>query len=280
MGEWRIVRCPACKLVYVGNPPSAQELGALYDEAYWESTDSPGYGGYAAEGDRKRHHFRTLLDRIETIREGRGALFEVGCAYGFFLDEARRRGWAVSGVEPSRPAAGHAREALGLDVFEGDLEGARVPAESQDVVAMWDVIEHLPDPLTTLRSVRRILRPTGILALSTGDVDSLSARIQGGKWSLFTPPFHLFYFSRRTLVDMVTRAGFAVVRVDGDGVVAADPQARESRLPRWLVRLLTGPLTTAAGRRLGAGMVKYLYAKRVEDEGVLTLRKERRHEAS
>ena len=110
-----IVRCRTCGLVFVGRTPAPEELAALYNTSYWEDSDEEGYDSYGAAEARKRHHFGVLLRELESLQRP-GDLLEVGSAYGYFLDEARGRGWRVRGVEPSAHAAHHARDELGLSV--------------------------------------------------------------------------------------------------------------------------------------------------------------------
>src|SRR4051794_18684509 len=256
VNAYRIVRCQSCGLVFVGTCSSAEDLTALYDEPYWEDAADVGYDGYAAAEERKRRHFRTLLDGVEALVRP-GAMLEVGSAYGYFLDEARRRGWTVRGIEPSAHAADYARRKLGLDVTAEPLSGRPIEAESLDAVVLWDVIEHLPDPRETLEAAHAWLRQGGILALSTGDIESLSSRIHGADWSLMTPPWHQFYFSRRTMRRLLAGTGFAVERMTGDGCVAADPASAAPRAPAPLQRVLLSRPVTRVARRLGAGMIMF-----------------------
>ena len=233
----------------------------MYDEAYYEDPLTPGYAGYGAAEARKRHHGRTLLNAIEA-HAAPGTLLEIGCAYGYFLDEARMRGWRVRGVEPSEHAARHARERLGLEVAAGPL-GRRAPGQAAvDVVALWDVIEHLPSPRETVESLCTWLRPGGVLALSTGDVGSLTARLHGADWSLMTPPWHQFYFSRTTLRRLLEQSGFEVLRVWGDGTLGIDPGSRRPRVPARLGGLLGRPSVVRVARRLGAGAIVFVVARR------------------
>lgn len=258
-----IVRCRRCGLVFVGTPPRPDDLVSLYDEAYYEKRDQPGYGGYSQAEARKRHHDRSLLAQIEAI-VGPGEMLEVGCAYGYFLDEARARGWHVEGIEPSAHGAAKARERFGLDVSTEPFTRQPVRPASVDVVAMWDVIEHLPNPRQTLERAYQWLRPQGVIALSTGDIGSLSARLHGPDWSLMTPPWHQFYFSRPTLRRLLEDVGFDVMQIRGDGTVGIDPGSRRPRIGGSLARVLAHPLFTRAARRLGAGSIMFAYAQKAE----------------
>lgn len=256
-----VVRCRECGLVFVGREPGQEDLIDLYDERYYEDAAHPGYDGYGMAEARKRHHGRTLLDDLESLH-ARGDLLEIGCAYGYFLDEARERGWRVRGVEPSPHAARLARERFGLEVTETPFAMLPVEAESLDAVVLWDVIEHLPDPRATIEHARAWLRPDGLLALSTGNVSSLAARLHGADWSLMTPPWHQFYFSRSSLRRLLVDIGFQVVRWRGDGAVLADPSSPRPRVPAPITAALTHPAITRVARRLGAGAVMFTFARK------------------
>jgi SAM-dependent methyltransferase len=256
-----IVRCRECGLVFVGRAQTAEELGAYYDAGYWEDPDAEGYGGYAAAEARKRHHFGGLLAELERLTPV-GDLLEIGSAYGFFLDEARRRGWRVRGVEPSPHAARHARDVLGLDVAAEPLTQLPIEPASVDCIAMWDVIEHLPDPRATLEAGLACLRPGGVLALSTGDVNSLTARLHGRDWSLLTPPWHQFFFSRRTMKLLLADIGFDIVRTGGDGNVGVDASSSRPRVPPALTRALESRPVRTVARKLGAGGIMFVFARK------------------
>jgi SAM-dependent methyltransferase len=141
-----------------------------------------------------------------------GQLLDVGCATGDFLDVMRQYpGWEVCGVELSDYASRYAREQLGLDVRTGTLESAQFPEAVFDVVTLWDVIEHLPDPLGTLRQIHRLLRPGGLLVFNTPNLESLDARLFKAYWIGYELPRHLHVFSRRTLLTLIEIACFRLV---------------------------------------------------------------------
>lgn len=230
-------RCGRCGLVYA--EPSGTAADARYTESYYNR------GAYADYmGDRPAIHrnaARTLA-RLERLVAGR-RLLDVGCAAGFFLEAARARGWEVWGLEVSEYASQFARRRLSLDVRTASILSPPDDLPALDVVTLWDTIEHLDRPDLALANVRRLLSPQGVLVLSTGDYGSLLRRLTGRRWRLFADPTHNFFFDRRTLAELLRRAGFRVLSM--------------SRRGKWVslsMILHQSPLAFAAGalRRAGA----------------------------
>jgi 2-polyprenyl-3-methyl-5-hydroxy-6-metoxy-1,4-benzoquinol methylase len=163
---------------------------------------------YEQERIGRVHTFGRDLTELERyVLPGR--VLDVGCHIGLFLEVAQSSGWDAWGVEPSRWAADRAH-ASGLHVIHGALTEADLPCESFDAVTMWDVIEHLNDPLGALRHCRELLKPGGIVAVCTMDVEALFPRLAGRRWPWYMQ-MHLIYFSRRTLAAMLDAAGYEVL---------------------------------------------------------------------
>jgi 2-polyprenyl-3-methyl-5-hydroxy-6-metoxy-1,4-benzoquinol methylase len=159
------------------------------------------------------HHLRPL-ERLTGPPDDR-ALLDVGAYTGVFVEIAASHGWDAWGIEPSRWAVSEARK-RGLRVIQGTTATADLPESGFDVVTMWDVIEHLADPLEELRQAYRLLRPDGLLVVHTIDIDSLFARVMGSRWP-WLMEMHLYYFSQRTLRQMLEKAGFTVLRIRPQG---------------------------------------------------------------
>jgi SAM-dependent methyltransferase len=216
-GRFALVRCHQCGLIYLRPRPTPETISRYYP---------PGYGPHQETRPEQLPAWKRwsaqygLWKRCRPIvsRKVGGRALDVGCATGLFLADLRRRGnWEVVGVEPSSEAADFAHEALGLDVHKGDLLSAQFASHSFDAVTMWDVLEHLHDPLANLREVRRILKPDGCFLFRVPMVDSLDARLFGPYWAGLDSPRHLTVFSRATLRQMLIRAGLKPLRLWGLG---------------------------------------------------------------
>ena len=205
--------CAGCGLGYTSPRVRADKLPDLYNAGYFssESAGDFGYASYTADQEGFRKTFALKADVVmRHVKSGRA--FEIGCAAGFFLDELRRRGFETHGIEIGEEVLAHARDVLKLpNLRQGPLETYVPPPEPFDLVAMFDVIEHIADPTDALRRVKTMLRPGGHLVLQTQDVLSLARRLMGRKWTHFKQLEHVFHFSAATLGMLLDRTGFDVV---------------------------------------------------------------------
>lgn len=193
-----IVRCLTCGLVTSNPSLDTAAITAAYEAVVDED--------YLAEEHSRVLFFEWVLDRLAASPAAGRRLFEVGTHIGIFLHLARRRGWQVSGIEPSRWAVNKARESFGLEILQQTLDDFTAAPGSFDVIATFDVLEHLEDPVQALSKLRMLLDDDGTLILTTLNM-GLHARVRGGRWAWFIRP-HLVYFSRRTLIACLGAAGF------------------------------------------------------------------------
>jgi SAM-dependent methyltransferase len=146
----------------------------------------------------------------------RGQLVEVGSSLGFLLQAFREDGWDVLGVEPDKNGVRNTAK-LGMPAICSVLEQARLPDDSADVVVMLHVIEHVPDPVGTLREIRRVLRPGGHLVLETPRYDSMMFRVLRRRERSISCNGHIYFFTRKTLQRAFEKAGFELVRFENAG---------------------------------------------------------------
>jgi 2-polyprenyl-3-methyl-5-hydroxy-6-metoxy-1,4-benzoquinol methylase len=164
---------------------------------------------YMAERDNRLLTFRKVI-RALGAPEGR-RLLDVGAYCGYFLEVARERGFRAEGLELSHWAAEHARS-NGFAVHREPLKERARSGDRYQVLTMWDVVEHLPDPREELEAAHRLLVPGGRLFLSTIDTGSLVARLLGPRWP-WLMDMHLVYFDRANLSALLEEAGFRVLDI-------------------------------------------------------------------
>jgi SAM-dependent methyltransferase len=153
-----------------------------------------------------RRPARTRGDRPQRV-------LDIGCGGGRFLAHLAASGWECHGTELTARTAARAAEYPGIRLRTGPLTTEAYPAGYFDVISLWHVLEHLPDPDRTLRDCRRWLAPDGVLTLAVPNFDSWQARLFRGDWFHLDPPFHLFHFSPRSLETCLEANGFRATEV-------------------------------------------------------------------
>ena len=196
-----LYRCRECGTVQQPQLPAGDDLAELYREM--------GDADYLAEERGRRATSNWILDLVER-RRSPGRMLEVGCGHGLLLDEARRRGWEVTGLELSERSAAWARDNYGLEVLEQPLESLD-PREdgSWDAVLMIDVLEHLEDPAGALARCRALLAPDGVICVVTPDPSSPTAWAAGARWWGYLPA-HTYLIPRRTLRELLVAEGLTL----------------------------------------------------------------------
>jgi 2-polyprenyl-3-methyl-5-hydroxy-6-metoxy-1,4-benzoquinol methylase len=201
----QLVACDHCGLQYV--TPRLRTDAVL--EGYASGSDEQ----FVSQARGREITFGKCLDAIERIwNRTPGRLLDIGTGGGSFPYVASRRGWNAEGCEPNRWLCNWALEHYGLPIRPGTVFDQNFPAETYDVVTLWDVLEHTPDPKTEVREVHRLLKDKGLLVINYPDIGSWVARVMGRSW-VFLLDVHLYYFTRATLRKLLEDAGFEIVRM-------------------------------------------------------------------
>jgi SAM-dependent methyltransferase len=217
---YQAVSCLGCGLVFVTPRPTEAAMKHLYE-------------GQETKVDLARQirnveaataEARRSLDLIARYRPT-GRILEIGCAAGYFLREAERRGYTATGVEITRQFVDFARGVLGLDAREGTLTGLDLPRGGFDIIYHRNVLSHLGHPLASFHRMRELLSPSGLMVFQTGNVAELPPERWEGTEELDLPD-HLFHYSERTIRLLLERTGFAPLTVERYALVLHDPWIR------------------------------------------------------
>jgi 2-polyprenyl-3-methyl-5-hydroxy-6-metoxy-1,4-benzoquinol methylase len=221
-----ILRCVACSFMFARLPEGTNLVEVYRDDSYWTGGHDYGYQNYDSEWTQSEHLYLARLARTNELCMA-GRMLEIGCAAGNFIKAARDTGWVVAGVEVSEMMRQRAAAATSAPIYES-LAAALAREATFDCVVMFEVLEHLQDPLAVLGEVTRGLASNGLLALSTPNFASPAAACDpfGHEW--FTPPAHVSYFAPDTLRSCVVKAGFEILELSGVLNVNDVP------LPGWL----------------------------------------------
>jgi SAM-dependent methyltransferase len=228
-GREQIVRCLGCRLLYLDPWPTEEETRAVYGDSYFQNPrfmrgDSEslfGYADYIAERFFRQSQYAQIARELRALLPPLGRtprLLEVGCGLGYFLDMAFEEGFEPTGIEFNRHAVERLRRKYAFPILSGALETVELAPGSFDVVAMFDVIEHLRDPFAALDRLHGALTPHGVLAVATPDAESWVSRLIGKRLEDFRRTReHLFFFGRRTLRTVLAEHGFDVITVRSIG---------------------------------------------------------------
>ena len=201
-----LVQCQSCGFLFSRAIPHDQDLLKLYDHY--------GRKDYLSPITVKRYN--QILNRFEKFRKT-NKLMDVGCGIGYFLEAAKQRGWEVYGSEITDEAVRICRE-KGINMQQGKLDTQQYLPGSFDVVTSFEVMEHINNPKEEGQKFYTLLRNGGIMYLTTPNFNSLSRLLLKDKWTVFSYPEHLCYYTSRTILRLFTDIGFIKERIEATGI--------------------------------------------------------------
>jgi 2-polyprenyl-3-methyl-5-hydroxy-6-metoxy-1,4-benzoquinol methylase len=239
-GKWSLSKCDHCGLVWQHPLPEPEQIHRFYADyhTHEESVEDSLMAGVfyrgipvatmgyekklASRSERLLGAFFSLIGPLKELGQGaifwldaksRGKLLDVGCGSGVFLRRWQNLGWDVNGLEMDPEAVKTARQVIQSDnVFHGTIDDLATN-ERYDVITLIHVIEHLLDPVATLKKCHDLLKPGGSIIISTPNSSGLGARILKKNWRGWEPPRHIFLYNPKTLPEIVQKAGFTVESV-------------------------------------------------------------------
>ena len=202
-GTQYLVRCSSCAMIFEN--PRFEDRVIL--KAYMESHEPE----HDSQYQMRVRSFLSALHKHATYLPPKGSrVLDIGTAGGAFLEAAEKFGYDAHGLEPSADLVQRGKS-RGLQIQQGTIELHTFQPHSFDLVCLWDVIEHLPDPLNALREAKKLLKPGGVLLINFPDIGTWQAKLAGARfWWIIS--VHLHHFTRRSLAHLCEKAGFKVFR--------------------------------------------------------------------
>ncbi len=241
-GSFTLLRCGVCSCIFQSPLPDPSSIARFYPDSYW-------WAGQGASGSQKdsvikrleriyrefvaADHVRFLESCTKATGSHGRSLLDIGCGSGTFIYLASRRGYSVHGMDFSATAVRLARRLYGLEARQGDIGSDVWSGQRFDIVTMFHVLEHLPNPAAAIEYASSLLAPGGSLVVQVPNVDSLQAKVFGLRWYGLDVPRHLINFSPAALKLLLDHAGFRITRTARFSL-RDDPAALASSIAPWL----------------------------------------------
>ena len=209
-----IYRCASCHLCETDLKVNYEKfVKEFYSKGYYEGAPSrSAYVDYEHDKPLIVRNMRKFLSFIDGKKSHR-KLLDIGCAFGYFVELALNQVYDAYGIDASAFAASKARQLVGKNrIIEGTIEHAAYPSASFDVITLFDVFEHLQNPLSDMKKLATLLKPGGTIIIATGDTRSFAAQFMKRRWTFFIPPQHIFFFNRKNVTTLLRRAGLTPIR--------------------------------------------------------------------
>ena len=197
-----LVKCADCEFIRAHDKYFKIDPTKFYGQDYFSSV----YGDYTKEQEALEKNFQDRIDRIRKYKSS-GKLLEIGCAHGYFLKNAEKY-FQCFGIDLNPDVTKITKRNTKSKIFTGDFLVKKIPKNYFDIVCMFDTIEHLKHPEKYLKKIHQVLKPNGLVVVETGNISSLLAKIQGKSWRLIMLPDHLQYFSKSSLIQLLSNSGF------------------------------------------------------------------------
>ncbi len=205
INEFNIKKCISCGLVRVDPLPNDEIL-----EKYYRNFDYS--DGFINELSIRKDAIH-ILRQLDKLNIKKGVILDVGCGAGFFMDEARKRKWNVFGIDTSAKAIKYARNVLRLKVIKNDFLTYNFYDQKYDVIILSQLIEHLKNPEDFLNKAYSLLYSKGVLVVITPNINSNLSKILKDRFNYLIPPEHLYYYSPKTLKELVKKCNFNVLKI-------------------------------------------------------------------
>lgn len=210
--EFTIVKCEKCGFRFTNPRPAEHEIGKYYqsEEYISHSNTSKGIVNRLYQMVRK-HTLKKKLKLVNSLSK-KGAILDIGCGTGNFLDTCKQDGWSATGIEPDPKARQFAKENYGLDVRE-EAALSNLPSSSYEIITMWHVLEHVHRLNERVEELKRLLKPGGTIIIAVPNSSSKDAEMYGPYWAAWDVPRHLYHFTPKDIETLFHNHGLRVQKV-------------------------------------------------------------------
>ncbi len=217
-----LMQCRNCGLLYRHPAPAPEDYEKLnndLDYAWYKEFDLAQFDFTRFKKTNQYFQIQRRLKYVQRYKSS-GNLLDVGCGLGFFVQEAAGLGFSATGIDISQKTIKWAQETLHIDVRAGKLEEMNFHAGQFDIVTLWHVLEHMPDPLGTLRYLYRLIKSNGYIFVELPNVAGIDIRVKNflsryrlkkHPWCHFSMPEHLYEFNSATFRRLAASAGLQIL---------------------------------------------------------------------
>lgn len=205
LNNYRFIQCRLCKFTIIKPIPEEKERREYYKNFKYNT-------GFQNE-KIIRKDARSTLSFLEQLNPNKGKILDVGCGAGFFLDEAQKQNWDCIGVDFANETINYGISKFNLNLITGDFLSIKFPREKYDVITLNQVIEHLSNPMPTLKKVHALLKYNGIVCIATPNNQSIMSKIQKENFNYIIPPEHIIYFSPQNFSKLLTFFGYKIIKI-------------------------------------------------------------------
>src|SRR5713101_6290109 len=207
---FKIYGCDTCGTGITVPQLRGAQLSLVYPKVYYN------LNSYRNRDFKTSVMYKHQLEKVKLVKQvlSRGKLFDVGCGVGSFVLAAQENGYEAKGIEMSKDAVEFGKAIFFVDIFQGDILTYPLKVEVYDVVTLWHVFEHLPNPNEVLMKISSILKQGGLLVIAVPNFASIQARLFRSWWYHLDVPRHLYHYSAESLAKIVSCHGFLVDEIE------------------------------------------------------------------
>lgn len=207
-GIYKLYRCFSCNVVFIHPQPTYKNISLNNQDKYNSLLTERAY--FAKKDELSVRALNDVKKILKYKKSGR--ILDIGCSYGFYLAVFKKYGFKTFGIDITPRAIEYARDSLHLNVYKGDFMNYNFNKKF-NVVTVYDLIEHLPDPIKLMKRIKNILNKNGLIVVQTPNIDSLISKITGNKWFWLLAPQHLFLYSVGSIKRLLESNGFEILEI-------------------------------------------------------------------